>query len=225
MGRRGPDRLGPLQLMGAWLGMWTPPRGVDVPPAPWRAIAAGAAALVLALGVAAAILLPRLADERAADREREQRQEAARHAAFLATVDREQAPRRGRGPADPAAAGDARRVAAREDLLAAAETRIAADARRRTPKDIRGMQCEPFPRTLEPTPPTAELARSWATYDCVAITSRFGSEDQAGGEGVIGIPFRLLADFERGRFAWCRIMPLGDKDRLSHPLPRACRRP
>ena len=71
--------------------------------------------------------------------------------------------------------------------------------------------------------PTADLARAAATFDCVAVTSRFGGEDQAGGRGIIGMPFRLLLDFRRGRYAFCRIVPLGDKDRLTHPLPRACR--
>jgi hypothetical protein len=43
-------------------------------------------------------------------------------------------------------------------------------------------------------------------------------------EGVIGIPFRLVAEFTRGRYAFCRVVPLSDQDRLSHPLPDACRR-
>jgi hypothetical protein len=40
---------------------------------------------------------------------------------------------------------------------------------------------------------------------------------------VIGIPFRLVADFDRGRYAFCRVVPLSDRDRLAHPLPDACR--
>jgi hypothetical protein len=224
MGRR-PDRLGPLQLVGAWLGLWTPPRGVEVPRAPWRAIAAGAAALAVLLGVAAAVLLPRLAGERDAQRERELRAESRRHAEFLASVDREQIPREGRGPTDPGAGVSAAepRVAARRRLLTAAERHIERDAGGRTDKAIRGVDCSPFPRTLDGAQPTADLARAAATFDCVAVTSRFGSEEQAGGRGIIGMPFRLLLDFERGRYAFCRIVPLGDEDRLSHPLPRACR--
>ena len=59
-----------------------------------------------------------------------------------------------------------------------------------------------------------------ARYQCVAVTSRFGEGDQ---RGVIGIPFRLVADFAAGRYAFCRVVPLSDRDRLTHPLPRACR--
>ena len=214
----GKDRLGPLGKVGAWLGVWTPPRGVVVPPVPWRGLAVGGAVVVVALGAGAALVLPRVAEDREASREREQRAAVERKAAFLAGVDREQRPRRGRGRPDPRGSAS-RRVAARTALLASAESGIAADARRRTGRRIRGVDCEPFPRTPQKTVPAAELDRPAATYDCVAVTARF----RAGAEGIIGIPFRLLADFARGRYAWCRIVPLADRDRLAHPLPRACR--
>jgi hypothetical protein len=223
-GRRG-DRLGRLEVLGAWLGIWTPPRGADVPPVPRRKLIAGAAVLLALIGAAAAIALPRLADDREDARQRERRAAAQRHAAFLATVDREQAPRRGRGRPDPGrGASPARRREARAALLAAAESGIAGDARRRrTRRDVRGVDCEPFPRSLSDTDPVAELTRRAAAYDCVAVTARFGGEGVPGGEGIIGIPFRLVAHFDRGTYAWCRIVPLGDRDRIAHPLPSACR--
>jgi hypothetical protein len=39
--RRGPTELGPLQVVGAWLGLWTPPRDAVVPPVPWRRLLLG----------------------------------------------------------------------------------------------------------------------------------------------------------------------------------------
>ena len=222
-GRRG-DRLGPLEVLGAWLGLWTPPREAVVPPVPKRELIAGGALLLALLGAAAAIALPQLAENREETRERERRAAAQRHARFLATVDREQAPRRGRGAADPGAgAPAARRREMRGALVAAAETGIAGDARRRTRRDVRGVDCEPFPRSLTRTDPASALRRRAAAYDCVAVTARFGGEGVPGGEGIIGIPFRLVVRFDRGAFAWCRIVPLGDRDRISHPLPDACR--
>jgi hypothetical protein len=220
MGGRAGDRLRPFEVVGAWLGLWTPPRGAVVPPVPWRAIAAGAVALVAA--VAAVVVL--VDGDDGARRERERRAEARRHAAFLATVDREQRPIRGRGRADPGAgAPAARRTAARNALLASAQSGLAADARRRTGERIDGVDCEPFPRTVGRTVPAADLSIAAAAYSCVAVTARFGRRSQPGGRGVIGIPFRLVVRFDRGRYAWCRIVPLGDRDRLAHPLPRACR--
>jgi hypothetical protein len=102
-------------------------------------------------------------------------------------------------------------------VLAAASQGIARDARARTPKRIAGVECEPFPRTIGGTDPAADLGRAAGVYDCVAVTARLP------GGGVIGMDFRLVARFDSGGYAWCRIVPLGDQDRLSHPLPDACR--
>ena len=224
MGGRRSDELGPLQRVGAWLGLWTPPLDAVLPPVPWRALGIGAAIVVAALGAAALLVVPQITDSRQAAQERERRADAERRAAFLVRLDREQRPRRGRGRPDPGGgAATGRRVAARAALVEAAGSGIAIDARRRTGKEIRGVECEPFPRRLDESDPAAELSRTAAAYDCVAVTSRFGEAGAPGGQGIIGISFRLAARFVTGRFAWCRIVPLSDRDRLSHPLPSACR--
>lgn len=196
---------------------------MEVPPPPWRAIGVAAGLALTALGTVAAIAVPRIADDRAAARQRAERAEAERHTAFLQSVDREQRPRRGRGEPDRSARAAGRRIGVRGALLAAAEAGIARDAHARTGQEIDGVECERFPRTLGQQDPVRDLSRPAAAYSCVAVTARFGSEDQAGGRGIIGVQFRLVADFRRGRFAWCRIMPVADRDRLSHPLPDACR--
>jgi hypothetical protein len=199
-----------MEILGAWLGLWTPPRGEAVPPVPWRVVAISAVAVVVAVGAAAALVLPGVATHRSAEREREARAEAARHAAFLASVDREQRPRVRRGR-------PARTVAARRALVATASAAIERDARTRTVKRILGVECEPFPRTVGGADPVADVARRAATYDCVAVTARIP------GGGIIGMSFRLVARFAAGGYAWCRVIPLGDRDRLSHPLPGPCR--
>ena len=214
-----PARAGRWETLGAWLGLWTPPRGVVVPPVPRRRIAVSAGLLVLVTAVIAVVVVPRVASDREAARQRAARVAAQRHAAFLESVDREQRPRRARGPRDPAGATSAQRTRARTALLRSARSRIERDARTRTSRGIRGVECEPFPRSLDRVAPERDLGRPAATYDCVAVTSRL-----TGGQGVIGMPFRLAADFRRGRYAWCRIVPLGDRDRLSHPVPGACGR-
>jgi len=214
-------RLGRLEVLGAWLGVWTPPRGAVVPPVPWRPIAAAAALLAVALLAGAALLVPRILDdrERAAERAREAAQR--QHAQALAAADREQRPRAGRGAADPGAgAVDTRRLEARTALLGAAREALRDDAAARGDGRIKGTDCEPFPRGSAPRPPVEDLAVERARYQCVAVTSRFGEGDQ---RGVIGIPFRLVTDFAAGRYAFCRVVPLSDRDRLTHPLPRACR--
>ena len=213
-----------MEVLGAWLGLWTPPRGVVVPPVPWRTVAAIAAAFLVALVTTAIVVIPRVVENRDAARDRAARAEAERHAAFLESVGREQHPRRGHGPRDPGSqVARGERVAARTALLASAKSGIRVDAADRTGKEIRGVTCKPFPRSVNAEPPTEQLARRAAAYDCIAVTARFGGRSTPGGEGVIGTPFRLAVHFATGAFAWCRIVPLGDRDRLTHPLPAACR--
>ena len=203
MGGRAPDRLSRWEILGAWLRLWTPPREAVVPPVPWRKVALGGVLVLAAAAVAVVVLLNTESDRDAAE-QRAARAAVQRHAEFLADVERRQAPQHGRGQ------GDAASVRTRRALLAAAQTDISAGA------DDRDVDCEPFPKTLDTTPPAADLARAAAAYDCVAIKSRFGT-------GAIGTPFRLVVHFDSGRYAWCEIVPLGDRDRLSHPLPDACR--
>ena len=215
-------RLGRLEIVGAWLGLWTPPRDAVVPPVPWRLLGAVAVLLVVAAGIAVALLAPGVRGGREQAAERERAAAAQRHARALATAEREQRPRTGRGPADPGAgAAPARRARARTALLTAAREALQADAATRRAGRIRGLDCEPFPGGSAQRAPVAELSRASAAYQCVAVTSRFseGSEQ----EGVIGLPFRLVTRFARGRYAFCRVVPLSDRDRLTHPLPAACR--
>ena len=216
-------RLGPLEVLGAWLGVWTPPRGAVVPPVPWRPIAIGSALLAIGLLVAAALLVPGILDDRRRADERAREAAQRRHAQALQTADREQRPRTGSGAADPGrSAPRGRRVQAREALLTEAHGALQADAALRGAGKIRGLDCEPFPRGSAPRPPVGDLAVKRAVYQCVAVTSRFGGDGEQ--EGVIGVPFRLVTDFPRGRYAFCRVVPLSDRDRLAHPLPGACRR-
>ena len=214
-------RLGRLEVLGAWLGVWTPPRGAAVPPVPWRAISVAGAVLAIALLVGAALLVPSIVGDRERADERAREAAMLRHAQALEAADREQRPRIGRGAADPGAeASRTRRLRARTALLAIAQSGLREDAAARGDGRIQGLDCEPFPRGSAPRPPVEMLSVKRAVYQCVAVTSRFG---EGGQRGVIGIPFRLVADFAAGRYAFCRVVPLADRDRLAHPLPDACR--
>jgi hypothetical protein len=216
--------LGRLELVGAWLRIWTPPRGAVIPPVPWRRLAGIAAALGAGLTLVAVLVGPDTMRDRAAARERERQGEVVRHAAFLTSVDRTQAPHHGRGQLDPGpTARAATRTGRRAALVSAAGSAIHNDAASATDKPIRNVACEPFPSRLDAAAPVDDLTRSAAAYDCTAVTAAFGSSST--GRGLIGIPFRLVVHFTQGTFAFCQIVPLDDGDRLSHPLPPACRQP
>ena len=193
---------------------------------PWPALADSGLLLLAIVAGTAALVLPRVAADRREAQRREQRAEAQRHAEFLASVDRIQRARKGAGRQDPGPGVPAtRRRAARTALLASAEADIELAARRGGRERLRGVDCEPFPGSPGAVAPVADLARRAAAYNCVAVTARFGRRSLPGGRGIIGDPFRLVVDFTGGRFAFCRVVPLGERDRLTHPLPDACRLP
>ena len=194
-----------------------------MPPVPWRCDRRRAAALAVALLAAAALLVPGILDER--ERAGERAREAAQRRHDQALADGRRASS-GRAPAAarptragaPGRAPHARPHGAARRALA---TRCSADAAVRGEGRVRGLDCEPFPRGSAPRPPVGDLVEGRGRYQCVAVTSRFDAGE--GERGVIGIPFRLVADFARGRYAFCRVVPLSDRDRLAHPLPAACR--
>ena len=109
----------------------------------------------------------------------------------------------------------ARSRAAAVDELAAA---IVTDARRRVRDGalegpIRRVECEPFPRSLNPE---RMLARRRVRLACLAVTADFE-------RGALGYPYRALVDFKTGRYAFCKVS--GRPDPTPDPdvtTPRAC---
>jgi hypothetical protein len=64
-------------------------------------------------------------------------------------------------------------------------------------------------------------------YDCIAVTSDLPSGESSPG-GVLGHPFRAVADYSTGRFTWCKVSGRPAEGSLTSPglvrLPRACSR-
>src|SRR3954453_11410120 len=55
-----PRRASVLEIVGAWLHVWTAPRDAVVPPVPWRKLALWTGVAVVVLGVALAVMIPRI---------------------------------------------------------------------------------------------------------------------------------------------------------------------
>ena len=162
--------------------------------------------LVLAVA-GTAVLVPvidRARDERVAA---EQRTREVLHDRRVRALAAEQRPRFGRLVAPS-------RAAAVDEL----GTAILADARRRVRAGalagpIRRVECEPFPRSLNPE---RLLARRRVRLACLAVTADFE-------RGALGHPYRALLDFTTGRYAFCKIS--GRPDPTPDPdvtTPRAC---
>src|SRR6478735_9231126 len=53
------------EIVGAWLHVWTAPRDAVIPPVPWRKLAIGTAIAALVIGVALAVMIPRINEGKA----------------------------------------------------------------------------------------------------------------------------------------------------------------
>ena len=169
----------------------------------------GGGVFLVAVTVAAIVLAPRIAESNR-ERKAEERREA--QAALAARVERlraEQRPHRGRAEAG----------ASRTAVLADLEAAVLADARARKlhgPSPSR-VACEPLEGA---NPDAARVA-----YDCIAVTSELPSGERSPG-GVLGHPFRAVADYSAGRFTWCKVSGRPGEGSLTSGglvrIPRAC---
>jgi hypothetical protein len=181
--------------------------------------------LVLALG-------PGIRDSKE-ERARAQEQRIERQRAALeARLREQQRPRFAAGAPAPQS------VAGRERLVEAAAVSIRTDARKRVAAGeltgpIRGVTCEPFPRTTSGVGAERDLSRRTGIYSCLAVTAQF--QGSTGGEvapytqseaGRIGHPYRVRIDFDSGRYAFCKIAGRPGEGSLrarqAVTVPRAC---
>jgi hypothetical protein len=216
------DPLPSLPRIPGYVWQHLSPRG--------RGVAATLGVLLL-LGVAAGVILlgPGIRSSKQERAASEQREREARRGALIERLEREQRPLSAAGPADSAPTG-AQRLRRRSELLADVRASVGADARRRVRAGqlegpILRVACEPFPRSVEGRGADEDLARRSGRYECLAVTS----EIRAGatqGAGAIGHPFRVLVDFESGRYTWCKVSGRpGERAVTREPLvtvPAAC---
>jgi hypothetical protein len=163
----------------------------------------------------------------------EERRSARERAAREAALREQQRPRF--AAAAPAAAS----IAGRERLVDAAARSVRKDATERAAAGelrgpIRGVECEPFPRTTTGVGAEQDLSRRTGTYSCLAVTASF-SGSTGGGEvapytrsegGTIGHPYRVRIDFESGRYAFCKVAGRAGEGGLNArqpvTVPRVC---
>jgi hypothetical protein len=223
-----PRRASIPEIVGAWLGIWTPPRDRRVPPVPWRGLAIGAAVVALITGVGLAIMIPRINDSKTASAERTRAEQARVLAANRARVTRNQRPRTGAAAALAPGANSTpeEREAARASLLDRVEADIFADAKARA---ARG--------ELRPVigPTTCERAVGSPTsgpvgvFDCFVVTTRIEATDR-NLPGALGYPFRAVLDYSDFSYTWCKAEQVPGEKLITTPdevtlLPPACRGP
>jgi hypothetical protein len=188
-------RLSRWETLGAWLHVWTPPKGVDVPPVPWRKLALWGAVAAVVVGVAAAIAVPRI-DERKQEGAAQRARDAA--AADNAERARLRADQRVHRLALPAGAAP----------VAALESAITADAKARAAaKTLTGpvlsTRCEAASASVSQFPGSR-------VYKCFVKTAT-GLPGQ--GKDVIGTGYPFVATiYTKPRaLAWCKQNPHADE--------------
>jgi hypothetical protein len=234
-GERNGRRASWVETVGAWLRLWTPPRDVEVPPVPVRALAIGGVAALAVVVAATAFVAPRIDDSKDRAAAAEQRERDARRLAERERIRAEQRARRAdaAGLRPGPGATDAEQRAARAALVARAEREIGADARQRAAdgelkRRPGATECDPYPPRDDGERPEQDLSVRRGTYDCLVLVRAIeGTERNVGGR--LGYPFRAVLDFEAFRIAWCKTNPIPGERVVPDPryvveLPRACRR-
>jgi hypothetical protein len=222
-------RASVFEIVGAWLHVWVPPRDVEIPPVPWRKLAIGTAAGLVVLGVALAILVPRIdqgkARRTAAENAATARSREAEHRRIVA----EQRPHHGAGLGlrPPAGASPAQQQAARQQLVRQISAAVLADARARF-----AHHTIPFPVSGPATCGAHQgttLSGRFGVLDCFVVASKIKKTARTTA-GEAGYPFRAIVDFRKFTYAWCKVEGIPGEMSIPDPrlvvaLPRACQAP
>lgn len=195
-----------------------------------RRLAVGAfLGLIAVVAVFGLAVVPDLRADRESRAAGEARRAAAERSALIAELDRQAQARVGTGPAT-AGVADGRLVARRRSLLVTLEDDVRADAQARADRgELRGTyrsaRCFEFPKRLTDRTPEQLTNRPVLRMECIAVASRVRPSERSTGS-LIGQPFRARIDFERGRYAWCKIVQRPGELSIQQALvrvPRACR--
>src|SRR5215211_7574066 len=93
-----PPKANALEILGAWLRVWTPPRDVEIPPVPRRAAAALGGGLIVVVALVLLVVSPAVDTGKREDAHRRAREAAAAKARRNAIVRRDQRARTGSDP-------------------------------------------------------------------------------------------------------------------------------
>jgi hypothetical protein len=183
------------ETLGAWLKIWTPPRDVEIPPIPWRAVGLLAAGCVAFVAVVIVVIVPALDEAKQRDAASEARRSAAHMRAERVRLRHDQRVRRAR-------AGDAARLYA-AGRSAQARTALLTDVRARVRRDADARAA-----SGEFDKPTIAVrctdrrggTRVRVLLECLAISSQ-------NARVRVGQPFFVAASLRDGRYAWCHVNP------------------
>jgi len=203
------------EILGAWLRIWTPPRDVDIPPVPRRALAVVVLLCAAAIVFGLTVIAPAIDRSKQRGAARQARDDAAFERRERARLTLDQRPRTARAPQAARLHAARRDAQARAALLADVRARIMRDARARVAAGtlegtVRSVRCRY--RAGESGPPRVYLA-------CLAVSTQTAALR-------IGQPFVVAGSLRDGRYAWCHENPRpaegASGTSIAVPLPAAC---
>jgi hypothetical protein len=218
-GPAGAPRASRWEILGSWLRIWTPPRDVEIPSPPRRAL--GVAAVLLAAAVVAVLTLVAPAIDRSKQRGAAQRERAAAAGARArrAQLVFDQRAHHARAPEVGRMYAAGREAASRAALLAHARASVDRDVRARVAAGelkgpIRAVRCRYRDRD-----------RGVRVHlDCLAVIAA-GTHRRVLGY-LIGHPFVVGGSLHDGRYAWCKDNPRPGERAIGRSvtvaLPAAC---
>ena len=188
-------RLTRWETVGAWLHIWTPPKGIDVPPVPWRKLGIWTLVAAIAIGAVASVAVPRIdagKQKGAAERAREA---AAADAAERARLRADQRVHRQAIPDGTTA------VTALEAAITADATARAAAGTIKGP--VFGTKCDAAGAYVAQFPQSR-------VYKCFVSTSK---SFQGEGSDVLGKGYPFVATIYTAHrtLAWCKQNPHADE--------------
>ena len=181
-----------------------------------------AAALVVAVGIALAISIPKItqtkADRAAADRRSAQERETA----LVAELRAEQRLRSGVGTPSRGLEGAAA-IEARRQLATQLSAAVHGDALARVRSgefnhSVRRVECERYPRGARGEDPATDLASPVGRYSCLAITAD-APKVETSNPSSIGYPYRAAVNFPSGRFTYCKVSGRPGEGSLTRKVP------
>ena len=183
------------ETVGAWLHIWTAPKGVEVPPVPWRRLALWGSFAALVLGAVAAVTVP-MVDRSKKEGAAERAAKAA--AAVSAEKARLRADQRVRELSVPAGS----------DLVVALEGAITADAKARAA--ARTIDGPVLSTRCDYTSADVTQFPASRVYKCF-VKTQTGLPGQGGDVIGTGYPFVATIYTHERRLAWCKQNPHADE--------------
>jgi hypothetical protein len=184
------------EIVGAWLHIWTAPKGVEVPPVPVRKLVLGGIGAAIVVAITAALVIPPVERGKEAGAARDARRASAALRAEIARLRADQRPH-------------SLRVPAGTPLVGALQAAITADAVERAHKGtitgpILGTRCEA-------SPPYDTVYPGSRVYKCFVKTSTGHQGVLEGDRFGTGYPFVATIYVAQRRLLWCKENPRPDE--------------